>query len=164
MKALKPSPLSLLDDRHILATWRAARRFVQYAEAQCREVQPRWRALWERQEKNARTAVANLEREAARRRARSLRKCGLKLARVALPRLALPLLSLGKPVTHGGAMEEGKPEACLTCGKAVERGERGPRGLYCSPACRQRAYRARQKAEREAFRARLASGPRRPTG
>lgn len=60
----------------------------------------------------------------------------------------------------------GQDEArdCEECGKQVKRPARGPRGLYCSPACKQRAYRARLKAEREAFRARLASGPNRGKG
>jgi len=61
-------------------------------------------------------------------------------------------------------MEKGSGEACLTCGKSVERGERGPRGVYCSGACRQRAYRQRLKAERAAFRERMARRPEKVKG
>ena len=56
-------------------------------------------------------------------------------------------------------MEHDEERDCEECGKPVTRPRRGPSGLYCSPACKQRAYRRRVKAEREAFRARLATPP-----
>ena len=64
----------------------------------------------------------------------------------------------------GARRAEDERRACVECGGPVEPPERGPIALYCSPACRQRAYRRRVKVEREAFRARMARPPTRPRG
>lgn len=54
---------------------------------------------------------------------------------------------------------------CEECGGPIARPRRGPLALYCSPACKQRAYRRRVREEREAYRARLAQRPpTRPSG
>jgi hypothetical protein len=62
------------------------------------------------------------------------------------------------PVTHDERPGE-DGGACAECGGPIPRPQRGPRGLYCSPACKQRAYRRRVREEREAYRARLATRP-----
>jgi hypothetical protein len=36
--------------------------------------------------------------------------------------------------------------ACRSCGTVLERSARGPVATYCSPSCRQRAYRRRARA------------------
>ena len=67
MKGKAPGNLARLDDPTILALWRGALAFVEYADRQTREAQPRHRGAWERNAGNGRKAVENVEREARRR-------------------------------------------------------------------------------------------------
>ncbi|QWF81973.1 helix-turn-helix domain-containing protein [Amycolatopsis sp. CA-230715] len=51
----------------------------------------------------------------------------------------------GKGRDENHASDDEKPETCAMCAGPIARGKRGRRRKYCSPACRQQAYRTRRK-------------------